>query len=118
MSETEIPWASIITGAVSAVTTWFFTREKEEVAIESQEIDNQGKELGNVDQAVAIWRGLAKDLEERFKEMQGEMYALRKENGELIAENRELRLKNKQLIRELEELKARIEKMENEQERH
>jgi peptidoglycan hydrolase CwlO-like protein len=93
-------WTSL-SAAASAFIGWFFGRKKQDVEIKTNELDN-------VEKAVAIWRGIASDLEGKFTAMQHQFAELQKSNFELQFEVRRLKEANTELQSEIDELRAQI----------
>lgn len=95
-------WATL-TAAGSSLVTWIFTRKKQNVEVKTSELDN-------VEKAVAIWRGIASDLEGKFTAMQHQFTELQKANLELQFEVKRLKEANQELQSEIDELKTMLPK--------
>lgn len=80
---------TISTGA-GAFFGWLFGRRKLKAEAASSELEN-------VEKAIAIWRGIASDLEGKFKSLQDEVMELRKELMKLEVENETLKQEVKDL---------------------
>ena len=93
-------WATL-SAAGSSIVTYFATRKKQNTEIKTSELDN-------VEKAVAIWRGIASDLEGKFTAMQHQFAELQKSNFELQFEVRRLKEANTELQSEIDELRAQI----------
>jgi hypothetical protein len=89
--------AVLIAAGVTSITTWYFTRRKNNAVAESSELDN-------IDKAIKIWRELSEAMESRFK---AEIEVLRKENCDL-------QLKVSEMVKKNEEMKTRVKALENE----
>lgn len=77
---------NVIIVVVTAGTTWFFSRKKQNAEVQTNELDN-------VEKAITIWRELATDLgakvdelSKRCENLSDEIDLLRKENKSLKAE--------------------------------
>lgn len=77
---------AIITAIVASVTTFVFARKKENVEI-------QGSEITNVQEAIKIWREMATDMKAEVAELKDKVESLTTEIHNLRAENVELRSK-------------------------
>ena len=76
-------FTNILTALVASIATYFSTRKKENV-------DIQGGELSNTQEAVKIWRELAQDMSDKVKELSdiidiltAEVHSLKSENSTL-----------------------------------
>ncbi len=98
----DLTWLWSTLGAVgSGFAGWLFGRKKQDTEIKTSELDN-------VEKAVAIWRGIASDLEGKFTAMQHQFSELQKSNFELQFEVRRLKEVNQELQSEIDELRAQI----------
>ena len=95
-------WASL-SALGTGLAGWLFGRKKQNAEVKTSELDN-------VEKAVAIWRGIASDLEGKFTAMQHQFQELQKANIELQFEVRRLKETNKELQQEIEELRSQITK--------
>lgn len=97
--DVDLTWLWTSLSAIgSAWAGWFFGRKKQNVEIKTSELDN-------VEKAVAIWRGIASDLEGKFTAMQTQFQDLQKANLELQFEVKRLKEANKELQEEIDELR-------------
>lgn len=55
-------FTNILTALVASLATYFSTRKKENIEI-------QGGELSNTNEAIKIWRELAQDMTDKVKEL-------------------------------------------------
>lgn len=95
-------WASL-SAIGTGLAGWLFGRKKQNVEVKASELDN-------VEKAVAIWRGIASDLEGKFSAMQHQFTELQKANLELQFEVKRLKEANKELQIEIDELKTTLTK--------
>lgn len=92
-------FTNILTALVASLATYFSTRKKENIEI-------QGGELSNTNEAIKIWRELAQDMTDKVKELSekidhltAEVHSLKSENStlksklNLIDENNEVKPK-------------------------
>lgn len=79
-------FTNIITALVASLATYFSTRKKENV-------DIQGGELSNTQEAVKIWRELAQDMSDKVKELSDKIDILTAEVHSLKSENSALKSK-------------------------
>lgn len=77
---------NIITATIASLATYFSTRKKENV-------DIQGGELSNTQEAVKIWRELAQDMSDKVKELSDKIDILTAEVHSLKSENSALKSK-------------------------
>lgn len=95
-------WASL-SAIGTGLAGWLFGRKKQNAEVKASELDN-------VEKAVAIWRGIASDLEGKFTALQHQFTELQKSNIELQIEVRRLKETNAELQSEIEELRSQINK--------
>lgn len=76
---------NIAVAGFTALTTWWFSRKKQNADVKITELDN-------VEKAIAIWRTMAEglvakfdDLSQKYDELSKEVEALRRENKSLKA---------------------------------
>lgn len=74
-----------LTGLVTGVTGWIFGRKKENVEI-------QGSEISNTQEAVKIWREMAQELSDKVKDLTERIDILTEEVHQLKIENNNLKL--------------------------
>ena len=79
-------FTNILTATIASLATYFSTRKKENV-------DIQGGELSNTQEAVKIWRELAQDMSDKVKELSDKIDILTAEVHSLKSENSTLKLK-------------------------
>ena len=79
-------FTNILTALVASLATYFSTRKKENV-------DIQGGELSNTQEAVKIWRELAQDMSDNVKELSDKIDILTAEVHSLKSENSALKSK-------------------------
>ena len=79
-------FTNILTALVASLATYFSTRKKENV-------DIQGGELSNTQEAVKIWRELAQDMSDKVKELSDKIDILTAEVHSLKSENSALKSK-------------------------
>lgn len=100
-------FTNIITALVASVATYFSTRKKENV-------DIQGVELSNTQEAIKIWREMAQEMTDKVKELSekidhltAEVHSLKSENSNLksklniLDENNEIKPKRVRANKEL-----------------
>jgi predicted RNase H-like nuclease (RuvC/YqgF family) len=75
-----------ITGAIGAFVTWLAGRKKENVEV-------QGSEITNTQEAIKIWREMAEDMSIKVKELSDKVDLLTQEVHNLRSENSDLKLK-------------------------
>ncbi len=75
-----------ITGAIASFVTWLIGRKKENVEV-------QGSEITNTQEAIKIWREMAEDMSNKVKELSDKVDALTQEVHSLRSENSDLKLK-------------------------
>ena len=79
-------FTNILTALVASLATYFSTRKKENV-------DIQGGELSNTNEAIKIWRELAQDMTDKVKELSEKIDILTAEVHSLKSENSSLKSK-------------------------
>ena len=79
-------FTNILTALIASIATYFSTRKKENV-------DIQGVELSNTQEAVKIWRELAQDMSDKVKELSDKIDILTAEVHSLKSENSTLKSK-------------------------
>lgn len=79
-------FTNILTALIASLATYFSTRKKENV-------DIQGGELSNTQEAVKIWRELAQDMSDKVKELSDKIDILTAEVHSLKSENSTLKSK-------------------------
>lgn len=79
-------FTNILTATIASLATYFSTRKKENV-------DIQGGELSNTQEAVKIWRELAQDMSDKVKELSDKIDILTAEVHSLKSENSALKSK-------------------------
>ena len=79
-------FTNILTALIASIATYFSTRKKENV-------DIQGGELSNTQEAVKIWRELAQDMSDKVKELSDKIDILTAEVHSLKSENSTLKSK-------------------------
>ena len=75
-----------LTGAIGAFVSWLVGRKKENVEV-------QGSEITNTQEAIKIWRELAEDMSNKVKELSDKVDQLTQEVQSLRGENADLKLK-------------------------
>lgn len=75
-----------ITGAIGAFVTWLAGRKKENVEV-------QGSEITNTQEAIKIWREMAQEMSDKVKELSDKVDALTQEVHSLRTENSDLKNK-------------------------
>jgi predicted RNase H-like nuclease (RuvC/YqgF family) len=75
-----------ITGAIGAFVSWLVGRKKENVEV-------QGSEITNTQEAIKIWREMAQEMSDKVKELGEKVDALTQEVHSLRSENSELKSK-------------------------
>lgn len=75
-----------ITGAIGAFISWLVGRKKENVEV-------QGSEITNTQEAIKIWREMAQEMSDKVKELGEKVDALTQEVHNLRSENSELKNK-------------------------
>lgn len=80
-----ITWfvSSVLTG----LSTWFFSRAKQEREVEALELDL-------VEKAIRIWREMSEELKKRVDDLSDQVDRLQTENGSLRGEVKTLRKEN------------------------
>jgi predicted RNase H-like nuclease (RuvC/YqgF family) len=79
-------FTNILTALVASLATYFSTRKKENIEI-------QGGELSNTNEAIKIWRELAQDMTDKVKELSEKIDILTAEVHSLKSENSSLKSK-------------------------
>ena len=79
-------FTNILTALVASLATYFSTRKKENIEI-------QGGELSNTNEAIKIWRELAQDMTDKVKELSEKIDHLTAEVHSLKSENSTLKSK-------------------------
>lgn len=79
-------FTNILTALAASLATYFSTKKKENV-------DIQGGELSNTQEAVKIWRELAQDMSDKVKELSDKIDILTAEVHSLKSENSALKSK-------------------------
>ena len=75
-----------ITGAIGAFVSWLVGRKKENVEV-------QGSEITNTQEAIKIWREMAQEMSDKVKELSDKVEALTQEVHSLRSENNDLKSK-------------------------
>jgi len=75
-----------ITGAIGAFISWLVGRKKENVEV-------QGSEITNTQEAIKIWREMAQDMSDKVKDLSDKVDALTQEVHSLRSENSDLKQK-------------------------
>ncbi len=75
-----------LTGGIASFITWLIGRKKENVEV-------QGSEITNTQEAIKIWREMAEDMSNKVKELSDKVDALTQEVHNLRSENSDLKLK-------------------------
>jgi peptidoglycan hydrolase CwlO-like protein len=79
-------FTNILTALVASLATYFSTRKKENV-------DIQGGELSNTQEAIKIWREMAQEMSDKVKELSDKIDNLTAEVHSLKSENSTLKSK-------------------------
>ena len=79
-------FTNILTALVASLATYFSTRKKENIEI-------QGGELSNTNEAIKIWRELAQDMTDKVKELSEKIDILTAEVHSLKSVNSSLKSK-------------------------
>jgi peptidoglycan hydrolase CwlO-like protein len=79
-------FTNILTALVASLATYFSTRKKENIEL-------QGGELSNTNEAIKIWRELAQDMTDKVKELSEKIDILTAEVHSLKSENSSLKSK-------------------------
>ena len=79
-------FTNILTALVASLATYFSTRKKENIEL-------QGGELSNTNEAIKIWRELAQDMTDKVKELSEKIDHLTAEVHSLKSENSSLKSK-------------------------
>ncbi len=79
-------FTNILTALVASLATYFSTRKKENIEI-------QGGELSNTNEAIKIWRELAQDMTDKVKELSEKIDILTAEVHSIKSENSSLKSK-------------------------
>jgi uncharacterized small protein (DUF1192 family) len=74
-----------VTAGLGSFITWIFGRKKENVEI-------QGSEITNTQEAVKIWREMAQELSDKVKDLTERIDVLTEEVHQLKIENNNLKL--------------------------
>lgn len=99
MIELLQPYISeIITAIISAFVAWFFSRKKQQMEVQANELDN-------VEKAVRIYREVADDLSKQLKTAITELNEAKKELDEARQTIKELEQKVEALTNELTKYK-------------
>lgn len=77
---------NILAASIASLATYFSTRKKENIEI-------QGGELSNTNEAIKIWRELAQDMTDKVKELSEKIDILTAEVHSLKSENSSLKSK-------------------------
>lgn len=75
-----------ITGAIGAFVSWLVGRKKENVEV-------QGSEITNTQEAIKIWREMAQEMSDKVKDLGEKVDALTQEVHSLRTENSDLKHK-------------------------
>ena len=75
-----------LTAFFAALITWLFGRKKENVEV-------QGTEITNTQEAIKIWREMAQEMSDKVKELSEKVDALTQEVHNLRSENADLKNK-------------------------
>jgi peptidoglycan hydrolase CwlO-like protein len=75
-----------LTAFFAALITWLFGRKKENVEV-------QGTEITNTQEAIKIWREMAQDMSDKVKELSDKVDTLTQEVHALRTENTDLKHK-------------------------
>ncbi len=75
-----------ITGAIGAFISWLVGRKKENVEV-------QGSEITNTQEAIKIWREMAQEMSDKVKELSDKVDALTQEVHSWRSENSDLKQK-------------------------
>jgi peptidoglycan hydrolase CwlO-like protein len=79
-------FTNILTATIASLATYFSTRKKENV-------DIQGGELSNTQEAIKIWREMAQEMSDKVKELSDKIDHLTAEVHSLKSENSSLKSK-------------------------
>lgn len=79
-------FTNILTATIASLATYFSTRKKENV-------DIQGGELSNTQEAIKIWREMAQEMTDKVKELSEKIDHLTAEVHSLKSENSSLKSK-------------------------
>ena len=79
-------FTNILTALVASLATYFSTRKKENIEI-------QGGELSNTQEAIKIWREMAQEMSDKVKELSDKIDNLTAEVHSLKSENSSLKSK-------------------------
>ena len=79
-------FTNILTATIASLATYFSTRKKENV-------DIQGGELSNTQEAIKIWREMAQEMTDKVKELSEKIDHLTAEVHSLKSENLSLKSK-------------------------
>jgi predicted RNase H-like nuclease (RuvC/YqgF family) len=90
---------NILTASIASLLTYFSTRKKENV-------DIQGGELSNTQEAIKIWREMAQEMSDKVKELSDKIDILTAEVHSLKSENSSLKSKLN-LLDESNEIKSK-----------
>jgi chromosome segregation ATPase len=77
---------NVLTASIASLATYFSTRKKENV-------DIQGGELSNTQEAIKIWREMAQEMSDKVKELSDKIDILTAEVHSLKSENSSLKSK-------------------------
>lgn len=75
-----------VTGGIASFITWLIGRKKENVEV-------QGSEITNTQEAIKIWREMAQEMSDKVKELSDKVDALTQEVHNLRSENSDLKHK-------------------------
>ena len=79
-------FTNILTALVASLATYFSTRKKENIEL-------QGGELSNTQEAIKIWREMAQEMSDKVKELSDKIDNLTAEVHSLKSENSTLKSK-------------------------
>jgi peptidoglycan hydrolase CwlO-like protein len=79
-------FTNILTALVASLATYFSTRKKENIEL-------QGGELSNTQEAIKIWREMAQEMSDKVKELSDKIDNLTAEVHSLKSENSSLKSK-------------------------
>lgn len=96
MEVTKEMWA-VASAAVSGLVMYLVGKRKSKA-------DAIAAELANVEKAISIYRGIAKDLQTEIQQLKAELEKLYQQNSAIRIENRDLKKKLQHLERKLDEL--------------
>ena len=82
---------TILNAAAGAGIAWIFGRSKAKVEVAKIKEETAQLYLKNVEEAVNLWRGIAKDLETQVANLTGKCQTLSREIEALRKENKELK---------------------------